>query len=693
MNEIRPHPHPRISVVTPSFNQAEFLEATLDSVLSQGYPNLEYIVMDGGSTDGSADIIRRYEKHLTYWQSQRDGGQSMAINSAFERATGDIYCWINSDDQLLPGSLARVAALLPDKSAAAWIVGPSVIINTDGSSGLRQVGAVNPSVFLNWVEMWFPQQSTFWTKKLWWQVGALNPALHYAMDLDLWIRMWGVCNPRLTHQPLALYRHHVLAKSVSMPTRVAAEVISVIQAHGYGAALTLDCERRQQWRRALTVQSRINGTYKQYIRAAKHAWRAAVLATPSGPARGAQPHQKNFVITNSWDGISGVNVWGNQLADGLLSKGCEVGFISGEHRPTSSQGARHLKLLPMTWHWGNATTPRYINSITSLLRSVRPCTVLPNYSIQTYAACAMLKKSRPNELRVLGVAHSDDPFYYDLLSAFEPAIDVFVAVSDEIREKLVQMFPHRADDCFSKPYSIAVGPYPGRMAEAAELRLVYVGRVIEEQKRVGRLVSLCHRLHALAVPVTLTVVGDGPDLVALRQQAAALLPPGVIRFEGRVPHDRVPELLRNSDIFVMTSAYEGTSLAMLEAMAHGCVPVVTRVSGVAAMIKDGVHGYSCDPDDLDAMADVISRLHADRTQLARLSRDAHAHVKTNCSDEQYLSWLLDLDRRLWSRPPSAWPARRPIPYRLSALAIFLKKLKARQFGVRSKLKSVLGLRS
>lgn len=105
---------PRITVVTPSFNQGQFIEQTIRSVLMQGYPNLEYMIFDGGSSDGSVETIRKYENHLAYWQSEPDRGQSHAINKGFKRSTGQIICWLNSDDYFLPDTLKTVAESLAD---------------------------------------------------------------------------------------------------------------------------------------------------------------------------------------------------------------------------------------------------------------------------------------------------------------------------------------------------------------------------------------------------------------------------------------------------------------------------------------------------------------------------------------------------------------------------------------------------
>jgi glycosyltransferase involved in cell wall biosynthesis len=114
---------PKITVVTPSYNQAQFLEQTILSVIGQEYPNLEYILMDGGSKDGSVEIIKKYEQHFTYWQSEKDNGQGAAINAGFAKATGDILCWLNSDDLFMPGTLLKIGRMFQNISEPTVIFG------------------------------------------------------------------------------------------------------------------------------------------------------------------------------------------------------------------------------------------------------------------------------------------------------------------------------------------------------------------------------------------------------------------------------------------------------------------------------------------------------------------------------------------------------------------------------------------
>jgi glycosyltransferase involved in cell wall biosynthesis len=181
-------PWPKISIVTPSYNQGQFIEETIRSVLLQGYPNLEYIIIDGGSTDGSVEIIKKYEPWLTYWVSEKDRGQSHAINKGFARATGEIMAWLNSDDIYAPEALNKVAKALYGKKRTL-LVGASISTNNpDRLEGKLDCRHPSWSELLYDVKT-FPQPSVFWTRDLWEQTGGLDEDLDLVMDYDLWLRM------------------------------------------------------------------------------------------------------------------------------------------------------------------------------------------------------------------------------------------------------------------------------------------------------------------------------------------------------------------------------------------------------------------------------------------------------------------------------------------------------------------------
>ena len=184
--------HPRISVVTPSFNQGPFLERTIRSVLDERYPDLEYIIIDGGSTDGSAEIIKRYEQQLAYWVSEPDHGQSNAINKGLLRATGSILTWLNSDDYYLPGTLETVSETARAHPEAGAYVGAGDIVDASGTVIYHKEP---PSVIsLETLYEWrsggdFMQPSCFFRDTAWRTVAPLDESIHIAFDVDLWMRM------------------------------------------------------------------------------------------------------------------------------------------------------------------------------------------------------------------------------------------------------------------------------------------------------------------------------------------------------------------------------------------------------------------------------------------------------------------------------------------------------------------------
>jgi glycosyltransferase involved in cell wall biosynthesis len=207
---------PRITIVTPSLNQAAFLERTIRSVIEQDYPEIEYLVFDGGSTDGSVEILRRYADGIAYWESTPDRGQSHAVNKGFERATGEIVGWINSDDYYLPGALAAAAAAFEADPRAAWVCGACRYLHADGSLDMVLRPRLPRGPRSAWAyEPWYvPQASSFWRRTALERVGGLREDLHYAMDVDLGLRLAlsGIL-PVTLDLELAVRAHHELAKS------------------------------------------------------------------------------------------------------------------------------------------------------------------------------------------------------------------------------------------------------------------------------------------------------------------------------------------------------------------------------------------------------------------------------------------------------------------------------------------------
>ncbi len=205
---------PKISIVTPSFNQGRFLEETILSVLDQNYPNLEYIIIDGGSTDETVEVIRRYEDRITFWVSEKDRGQVHAINKGIEKTTGDIFGFINSDDLYLPGTLAAVASHFQTHPGSEWVCGDTVMFGEGREEELiRAVVPKSAAHCLSWAYT-APQPGHFWKREL--IEGGFDEAWPYDFDHDLYVRLL-LAGHQCEHIPrsFAAYRLHDTSKTVA----------------------------------------------------------------------------------------------------------------------------------------------------------------------------------------------------------------------------------------------------------------------------------------------------------------------------------------------------------------------------------------------------------------------------------------------------------------------------------------------
>jgi glycosyltransferase involved in cell wall biosynthesis len=205
--------YPKISVVTPSYNQAAYLEKTILSVVTQGYPNLEYFVMDGGSVDGSVGILRRHEGRITFWRSERDAGQSDALRQGFQKATGEILCYLNSDDTLEPGALRIVGEYFGSHPDVDLVYGNMNFMDAVGKRLFTAYPLLDLRILV-YENPFVPQQAMFWRKDLYERVGGVNPVLRFAMDYELTLKfLLGRARVVKIHKVLANFRVHPEAKS------------------------------------------------------------------------------------------------------------------------------------------------------------------------------------------------------------------------------------------------------------------------------------------------------------------------------------------------------------------------------------------------------------------------------------------------------------------------------------------------
>ena len=350
-------------------------------------------------------------------------------------------------------------------------------------------------------------------------------------------------------------------------------------------------------------------------------------ATVTGPV-GLKDY--TVIVASPWGQISGVDIFSGHLVRQLRKRGINAKIL-GERVLNDRSGLALPDDIPNDSLEIQAGTPWFLRwpKIVSYLESQGPCIYLPNYDFSASSVCPQLS----NQVKVIGIAHSDDPAHYDHMIRLRDASNAIVGVSQAITEHIERMSPGLKTRLHTIPYGVELPPSrPARSDtdESSPLRIVYVGRLVNYQKRVNDLIEIAQGLESRQIPFRMTIVGDGAEYDNLQAKGHELIQKGRLHMAGKMSNEEVPEVLRQNDVFLLTSYFEGCSVSLLEAMANGAVPVVSAIrSGVPELIREGENGLLAPVGNIEHFVNQLSFLYHHPEQRNRMSKAAYETIRDN----------------------------------------------------------------
>jgi len=387
-------------------------------------------------------------------------------------------------------------------------------------------------------------------------------------------------------------------------------------------------------------------------------------------------HSKNppplvFILANGLTN-GGVTTWALNTCRRLGAKGHSCTVVVHDPEP-GSEVFRINGQDSIVECAGNASShlpkPKEIAAFASCYSALGNAVILPNWSWGTWVGVAEMMRNPKQQKRIIGIAHTDEKDYYDILSHYEPIISKFIAVSDQIYSQLIQLLPKRRHDIIRLPYPVSSEKSKVKPNEhRGVLRIGYAGRIQHYQKRILDLQPLATELSKCSGHYCFEIAGDGTHLQQLRTFFDENRFDNVsVTFHGLLDSEAIKALWSSMDVGILFSSHEGLSISMIESMAAGCVQVLTNVSGVGDTVTPGINGFVHAIGDTQAMAASLQTLLCQPDLLSRMSAACIDHVQRNHDPDAYDRQFLNLAQQAWQQPQRCWPRfRKLIPAFITA---------------------------
>jgi glycosyltransferase involved in cell wall biosynthesis len=357
-------------------------------------------------------------------------------------------------------------------------------------------------------------------------------------------------------------------------------------------------------------------------------------------------HYSKVAVTATSGRVSGVDIFSANLVRGLLARGREASILMTCPDDTTSDPLPLPSDVPVETLSVSRKMPwrERWKLLAQYLESNAPGIYIPNYDWRN----SCISPTLSNKVGIVGIVHSDDPVHYEHATRLGKYWNAIVAVSRTIADRVIELDPTLAPRLVTIPYGVHVPESWQERSPSSALRIVYAGRLDQQQKRVRDLPIIFGALMERGIPAELTIVGGGAEEGHLKSACSRWIATGQVRFPGTLANHEVLEVFQRSDVVLLTSEFEGLPVTMLEAMAHGCVPVVTDIpSGIPELVRHGETGYRVGVGDISGFADCLAALQHDRAKLRELSTASHAAILAGgFSTEDMVSAYMNLFERV-----------------------------------------------